>query len=417
MNTDLIKQDNNFYTYQTDEFATIYVKHIFNIEYTQKNYFLAKILCAYLMRTNKVYKTEKEIQDRQKMLYNTRFLAKTEIRGTKLFIFFNIKTIDQTIIEEHFFDEVITFFQDMITKPNFSKDQLDKEVLEEIEKDILNNVQRVEKNPDKMQGILFYRHLLPESDFNYKNPTYEEIKNLIENICDKDIIDLYHTILNSHIATYTFGNLSDDDNKLIKERFKFKTKDFDYKYEKKETLKEEYKIINSNDTTQSYLYVAYDIKDYQKENSHLYYSLIPMFISFQGLCHKILRDELGLVYFATVNFFMNRGIFYITAQIDKKNVDKTLAGIDDIMKRILDKDFLKEALKFSQEKFRQEIETSTEILNDNILNIEKFILKNEIPRKELVDKINTLTIDDIIKQINNFEKKYIFLYEGDKDAN
>lgn len=38
-------------------------------------------------------------------------------------------------------------------------------------------------------------------------------------------------------------------------------------------------------------------------------------------------------------------------------------------------------------------------------------------KSEMVDKINALTIDDIINQINNLEKKFIFLYEGDKDEN
>lgn len=417
MNTDLIKQDGNFFTYKSDEFVTIIVKHIFNIEYTPRNYCLARLLCAYLMRTNKIYKTEKKIQDKEKMLYHSTFSAKVETRGTKLFIFLNIKTIDEKIIEENILKDVISYFKDMIMKPNFIKNELNKEVLDEIKKDILNNAQRTEKNPDRMQAILFYRNLLPESDFNYKNSTYEEIKDMLENIDDEDIIDLYHTILNSHVATYTFGNLSDEENKLIRSSFKFKSIDFDYNYEKKEEIKNDYKVINSNDTTQSYLYVAYDIKDFTKDNVPIYYALIPMFVPFKGLCHKVLREELGLVYFTTVDFFLNRGIFFITAQIDKKNVDKTIAGIDDIMKRILDKCFLSETLQFSKEKFTQEAETCEEDLGANILNIEKYILRNDITRKELVDKINTLTVDDIIKQINNFEKKYTFLYEGDKNAN
>lgn len=417
MNTELIKQDNNFYTYQSNEFASIFIKNIFNVEYTTKNYCLSKILCAYLSRTNEIYQKEEEICNKEKSLYCADFNAHTEIKGTKLFIFLNLKMIDQTIIEENFFDDALAFFKDMLTKPNFKNNKLDKEVLDEIKKDIINNVQRVEKTPEKMQSILFYRHMLPESDFNYKSPSFEELKIMLDEITDKDIIDFYHTTINRHIATYTFGNLSDEQNEKIKDSLKFNSLEFDYSYDKKENLKDEYKIINSKDTTQSYLYVAYDIKDYKKDNSHIYYALIPMFNSFQGLCHKILRDELGLVYYAYSDFLLNRGVFIIAAQIDKKNIDKALAGIDDIMKRILDKDFLKDALKFSQEKFTQELYTSSEVLESNLINIERYILKSEMLKSEMVDKINALTIDDIINQINNLEKKFIFLYEGDKDEN
>lgn len=417
MNIDLIKQDGNFYTYKSEDFVTIIIKHIFNIEYTRRNYYLASLLCAYLKRTNKVYKTEKKIQDKQKMLYHSVFSANTVVKGTKLFVCFSIKTIDERIIEEDFFKDVIKFFKDMIMKPNFIDDELDKEVVDEIKKDFLNTKQRIEKNPDKMQAILFERYLLPESDFNYKNPTSEELKSLLEDINDKDIIDLYHTLLNRHIATYTFGNLSEEENALIKKSFKFKSIGFDYSYEKKEEIKNEYKVINSNDTTQSYLYVAYDIKDYAKENAYIYYALIPLLIPFKGLCHVILRDELGLVYFTTADFFLNRGIFFIIAQIDKKNVDKTLRGIDDVMKRIVDKEFLEDTLQYAKEKFTQDAQANEDSLGANISNMEKYIFKHEMTVKEMADKINTLTVDDIIKQVNNLEKKYIFLYEGDKDAN
>lgn len=417
MNTDLIKQDNNFYSYQTDDFVSIFIKHIFNIENSPKNYCLAKILCSYMMRTNQIYKTEKEIQDKSKSLYRTMFFAHTEIKGTKLFIYLSLKMIDQKVINDDFFNEAINFFKDMITKPNFSKGKLDKQVLEEIKKDITNSVQRVEKNPDQFQSILFYRNMLPESDFNYKNPSFEELKDMLDSIKDKDIIDFYHTTLDRHIATFSFGNLNDKENKIIKDSFKFKSCPFDYSYDHKENLSDDYKVIKSNDTTQSYLYVAYDITDYKKENTYIYYALLPMLNPFKGLCHKILRDELGIVYQTYADFLSNRGIFMICAQIDKKNTDKALAGIDEIMKRILDKDFLEEMLTFTKEKYTQELDTSTELLNSNIVYLERYILKNEMLKKELVDKINTLTVDDIIRQINNLKKKYIFLYEGDKDEN
>lgn len=417
MNIDLIKQDKDFYSYQTEEFSSIFIKNIFNVEYTKENYLLAKILCSYLMMTNKIYKTEKAIQDKSKSLYHTIFYAKTEIKGTKLFIYLNLKMIDQKIIEEDFFKDAIDFFKTMITKPNFIKNKIDQQVFEEIKKDILNNAQKIEKIPDKYQSILFYRNMLPDSNFNYKNPSSEETENILNNIKDQDIIDFYHETLNRHIATYTFGNLSDEENKIIKDSFKFKSFSFDYSYEHKESLKEEYKVIKSKDTTQSYLYVAYDITDYKKENIYFYYALLPMLNPFKGLCHKILREELGLVYQTYADFLSNRGIFIICAQIDKKNTDKALAGIDDIMKRITDKDFLEEMLTFTKEKYTQELETSTELLNSNIIYLERYILKNEMLKSDIVDKINALTTDDIIRQINNLKKKYIFLYEGDKDEN
>ncbi len=415
MNTDLIKQDNNFYSYQTKDFSTILIEHIFSIEKSPKSHVIARALCSYLMKTNNIYKTEKEIQDKSRSLYCANFEAYVSDHGTKTFICIYFKMIDQKIIGEDTFNDTLNYFKDMLYKPNFENNKLDKQVLDEIKKDMLSSLQRVEKNPEKFQNTLFYRHLLPNSDFSFNKPYSEELKNILDEITDKDIIDLYNSILKRHIATLTFGNLTDEENQHIKECFPFQSIPFDYTYYHKEEITNDYKIIKSNDTSQSYLYVAYEIKDFKEENSPIYYAMLPMFNSFKGLCHSILRDKLGLVYNSYASFLHKRGIFYICAHIDKKNTDKALAGIDEIIQHMLDKSFIKEELEFAKEKYKQELYFDTESLNAQFTNLKTYILKHKMLKKDLVDKINSLTVDDIINQVKNFEKKYTFLYEGDKD--
>ncbi len=417
MNNNLIKKIDNLYYYQTDEFATIKIKHFFKFEKNTKNFIIASILAEYMQQTNAIYKTAKRINDTEKKLYGSCFSICNDTKGTKGFISFNLTMVDETIVDEHFFTSSIKYFKNMLLKPNFANESLDSNIFEQIKKDLISRTKNKEKNPDSFQKNLFYRHLLPNSDFINKRFNCDELESILETLTDKDVIDFYHTLLNNYITSYAFGNLSDDKIKFIAKSFKFNPIKFDYQYAKKEEITNDYKVIKSNDTTQTYLYVVYDIKNYHVDNSYIYHALMPMFNSMGGICHEILRDKLGLVYFSYADVLINRGLFFISAQIDKKNIDKALKGIDSLFEELKKPEKLSKLLTFSQEKYRQELYTNTEILASNLTNIERFIFKDDYMKKELVDKINSLTSANILRQIEEFEKKYIFIYEGEKDEN
>ena len=65
---------------------------------------------------------------------------------------------------------------------------------------------------------------------------------------------------------------------------------------------------------------------------------------------EVLRTELGIVYSAYADFFSQRGFIFISAKIDKKNKDKCIEGINEIMKRLHDKEKIAKLLKYHQEK-------------------------------------------------------------------
>ena len=138
MNIKNIKSNNNgFYYYKTDEFATIDIRYYFNYENTKENYIKAKILSNYLLKTNKLYKTQKEITDRSKELYGLSVNIGNKEFGSKTFIYFELKMANPRIIEEDYFNDALEFYKNIMLKPNFKDNKLDMEVFNQIKKKII----------------------------------------------------------------------------------------------------------------------------------------------------------------------------------------------------------------------------------------------------------------------------------------
>ena len=106
---------------------------------------------------------------------------------------------------------------------------------------------------------------------------------------------------------------------------------------------------------------------------------------------------------------------YICAQIDQKNKDIALNGIDEIFEKLCNKNEIKRLLKYAVEKQNQLYYTNTENLSSNINELENYVYKKSISSEEEIKLVNKIKIDDIIKQVNNLEKKFIFFYKGEKN--
>ncbi len=135
-----------------------------------------------------------------------------------------------------------------------------------------------------------------------------------------------------------------------------------------------------------------------------------------GLCHKVLRSELGLVYSsgAFINKYRMFGFLYLGANISGENKDKCLDGIDEIFKRLKDKKQVSELLQYAKDKLNQEYYFSGEDVNNVIGDFSCYVFGTYPDKEELYKKINELSSDDIISEVDNIVKKYVFVGRGVK---
>lgn len=402
--------------YKTDEFATIDIRQYFNYENNKENFIKSLLLRNYLLKTNNKYKTHKQIIDKSRELYGLKVIISNYNFGIKSIICFELKMVNPRIIEENYFNDALNFYKDIMLKPNFIDNKLDKKIFNQIKKELIDRERNNIKNPSILSERLYYKNVLPNSIINNQIITdINEFENIVNNINDNDIIDFYNKLMESYISSLAFGNLLDEEIKLIENSFNFSPINFDYKYDKKEKVSKEDIEVISKETSQSNIYFTYEIKNFKKENRYLYEVLMTMLNNSNGPIYNTYRTKLGIMYSGYAITLYKQGVIYIKVDIDKNNKDKAINGLKEIFDILNDKKELNKLLEFAKEKAKEISISNSENLTASINEIENYIFKLDFSTDKKLKLTNKLTMEDIIKQIENLEYKGTYFYKGDKD--
>ena len=277
------------------------------------------------------------------------------------------------------------------------------------------------KDPSVMQSRLFYKEAIPNSVIvNRLCYSIEELKEYLDSLKDIDIIDIYNKIINNFVGGFIFGNITNNELKKVLKTFDFNYIDTDRDYNKKEIISVGEKEIVSKDTTQSYLYIVYDINNYQFKNGvilkdAIYTLLSNMLNGSTSPYFETLRTKLGIVYSCGVKMDYRYGFMTVTAQIDKKNKNVAISAIDEIFVKLHDKKYIKEIFEDAKERIKENYITCQDKIGYQIDEVCNYTYKIDESFSNKVKKIDKITINDVLKEINNLEKKFVFFYKGDKD--
>ena len=409
-----LKNGLNFY--KLDDFASIVLNFRFNIKPSKLNNLKAIILSEYLRECNLKYPTLKDINNKCRDLYAANIKINLNNTGGSYFIEFIYYLIDEIVIKDKFYEDAIDFFKEIMFNPLFNDKSLDSKVFAKIKQELYDGEVDDNHEPAIMQRRKFIENAFPKSDaFLYNFKDINDLVTLLNQIKEEDIIDFYHEVINDFAGGYVIGNLDNKQINYLVKSFPFKSHNLNTNYLKIENISKGYNEYISKDTTQSYLYVVFKLNDYRKEDRCVYQAIVNMLnSSFSGLVLKVLRLELELVYSAGARFLYNRGYLYINAQIDKKNKDKCIDGINEIINRLHNPEIISDLLKYYQDKYNQSIYAGVEHFDYYEDIISSYTFKDNLPIEEESKIVNSLTVDDILKYVSKMEKIYTFFYKGDK---
>lgn len=416
MDKNNIFKENGLYYYNTDEFATVKLCFKFRIGRDIRELVKARILSCYLVRTSKNYKSYKEIKDKLKYFYGMYIDAEQTFFGSENFFTFNVNMVSPRVIGEDYMKDAIKFVRDILLEPNFTNGKLDSEVINQVKKELIASKERSLSNPSVFRERLLLNKINPNSNLALNHIVdASEFKEVVESITDKDLIEFYNNTLSNFYRGYVFGDVNSEERNVISSSFSFKSSDEIIDYSEFIDICEGEDSIE-HDTKQSDLYVVYKLNNYSLDKIHLYKVLASMLSTGNGLCHKVLRSELGLVYSsgAFINKYRMFGFLYLGANISGENKDKCLDGIDEISKRLKDKKQVSELLQYAKDKLNQEYYFSGEDVNNVIGDFSCYVFGTYPDKEELYKKINELSSDDIISEVDNIVKKYVFFGRGVK---
>jgi len=305
----------------------------------------------------------------------------------------------------------IDLLSDMLVNPNFDP--------EEIEKEKWVIIQELKMNQDSPHKVLINKFLeFYYGDNPYGWPVIWTEENILS-FTQKDFFEYKNSLYTKdNIVIVIAWNLKNQ--KEIEELIKEKFNDLP---EKKIKSKAKFNWINTKEkiwffekkVEQNHLIIWIpwvSVLDDRKYELSLLATILWWNMS--SILFQELREKLGLCYYIWASHYSHDedGLFMIHAGLDKKNFDKWIKKINEILDDVVDWNILQEQLEKAKGyllwKTKIWIETSNEMVD---YVISQYLSKKEIVSlEEFVEKIKKISLDDVKNIAKLLKKDNRYLY-------
>ena len=416
---------NNIYKINSEKFKSIYFSINFTMPVNKRQISENALLSAVLGKSNKKFKTQKEIQMYLYSLYGANFDIGIEKFGDLYNIEFRGECINKKYLPNNtdVVNEVLEFLYDAIYNPNVLNGAFDEEVVEREKDFILNKIREVKD--DKLRyGIRKMEELMCK-DEPFSTYVYGDEDDIYK-ITSSDLYKRYNEVISNSCITFIIsGNLLgyEDIEEKVKNIFNNKlVSKLNYKeliYNQKLNHNQEV-VEESQQTTQSVLSYGLRINN---PNSNDFYKLSVYNALLGGTPSSKLfqnfREKESLAYTVRSRYYRFKDIIIIYAGIQKENYEKAKLVLENEINKIKDGEISDEEFEASKKSIISDLKE----WNDSKIALSKmfisnlFSLKNDsLTLEQMVDKFEKVTKQDIIDIASKITIEIIYFVGGENNA-
>lgn len=416
---------NNIYKINSEKFKSIYFSINFTMPVNKRQISENALLSAVLGKSNKKFKTQKEIQMYLYSLYGANFDIGIEKFGDLYNIEFRGECINKKYLPNNtdVVNEVLEFLYDAIYNPNVLNGAFDEEVVEREKDFILNKIREVKD--DKLRyGIRKMEELMCK-DEPFSTYVYGDEDDIYK-ITSSDLYKRYNEVISNSCITFIIsGNLLGYEdieekvnnifnNKLVS-KLNYKELIYNQKLNHIQEVVEE-----SQQTTQSVLSYGLRINN---PNSNDFYKLSVYNALLGGTPSSKLfqnfREKESLAYTVRSRYYRFKDIIIIYAGIQKENYEKAKLVLENEINKIKDGEISDEEFEASKKSIISDLKE----WNDSKIALSKmfisnlFSLKNDsLTLEQMVDKFEKVTKQDIIDIASKITIEKIYFFGGENNA-
>lgn len=416
---------NNIYKINSEKFKSIYFSINFTMPVNKRQISENALLSAVLGKSNKKFKTQKEIQMYLYSLYGANFDIGIEKFGDLYNIEFRGECINKKYLPNNtdVVNEVLEFLYDAIYNPNVLNGAFDEEVVEREKDFILNKIREVKD--DKLRyGIRKMEELMCK-DEPFSTYVYGDEDDIYK-ITSSDLYKRYNEVISNSCITFIIsGNLLGYEdieekvnnifnNKLVS-KLNYKELIYNQKLNHIQEVVEE-----SQQTTQSVLSYGLRINN---PNSNDFYKLSVYNALLGGTPSSKLfqnfREKESLAYTVRSRYYRFKDIIIIYAGIQKENYEKAKLVIENEINKIKDGEISDEEFEASKKSIISDLKE----WNDSKIALSKmfisnlFSLKNDsLTLEQMVEKFEKVTKQDIIDIASKITIEKIYFLGGENNA-
>lgn len=408
------------YIYKTNKYATIYMRFLFEMPYTRENIFKYDLLEEYMIYAIKGYETRKEVNRRRMELYEMNYGFDNFNVGEKMFVALTFSFYDPAILKDDYLAEALKFARCVLFEPKVIDGHLDREELERSREvliaDYAENLMSFKKRAHRDLITTLYPNSYKTVDLLSTREEYEDIMKSFE---DAELIDAHKRLIDETLVGLAImGNVKEDFIENVEKLFKFpsvgKLDDDYHDYLPIASEVEEFYHKVDEDYSESVVRAVYSYETVSAKDKMAYLLISHMMSSSGMLLHKVLRDELGIVYSSSSSSSKHLDILTMSAVISRDNLKLAIDGFDEVIERLKKPEILSKLLSKVKEEFELVMYTFDESKWNVFHELFDTSFGFDLSLEEKGKIIKSLTCEDIQGYLNKLKKRTIHFYEGGK---
>lgn len=393
-----------------NQFKTVHVSFYF-IEKVEKDAFSYRFLLSRILTSyTDEHPTKKKLLDELSRLYGAYISNQIFILGQYHILRFTLIFPNPDMVEDiNYENEILKVVESLFFNKNmFSLDYFN-EAKRYTEEYILTKTDRkFEYAKDQLIKFTFKEEEL-------SNPIYGSFEE-VSQMTNESLYDYYKNyFLKNDIRVYVSGDVSDSFSSKLMAFEKYETKNI-LEPLKIDIIKKPYTHheINLN-MGQSLLFLSYYI-DINREDPLFFPAQIATLILGgypESVLFKKFREELMLAYDVEAHYEYDKKYLFIYAGVNSETADESFSNLNDIVNNLLLDGVTKNQVENAKKIFKNQIIAAKDSQLSYIpKNFLADLYRLEKPKKDILDIINSITIDDVNQVLAKFELTTSLIVRG-----
>ena len=413
------KENYMLHLINTNRFKMMSVVIFFSKKFEKRDITYGHLLSKNLVYSSKKYNTKSKIVTMGEELYGARVSSSFNIVGNTSEFVFGIDFLNPKYTEEKYLDESLDFFKEIIFNPNVDESGFDENYFNLQVDEVRTNIESIKDNPNLFASISYAKNMYKGTAGEYFYlPTLKEL----ESVTRSDLYEYYKELFGGkyRVDVVCYGEIDNNIEKKIDKLLKGITGNNE---NIKLFIKHKYsdEVLECRDVlpyNQSKLYMGYRLHDM---NFHERKHVLKVYNTILGTMNdsvlfNVVREQNSLCYSIGSYFSKYNPSLTIYSGINKENYEKTVSLIKDCMEMMKDRKVLSRLFDSAKKTINTYLNT---YYDDSVAQINK-VFYDQFEESEDIEtfreKVNEVTIDEVIALNDKISLNVIYLLEGDNNG-
>lgn len=416
----VIPQDGyDLHLIHTKKFKTIHVSLKFMTKLSEKTVTKRALLPYILQQGTKSYPTATQLRRHLDELYGTILSIDSSKKGENHILTIRLELANEQYISgtQDLFSKCMQFLREILYAPKLSGGAFDPQIVEREKETLKSKIESLKEDKMSFANTRLIEEMCEDELYRLRVHGYEEELN---SITPENLYEYYQELLtNDHLDIFVVGDI---ENTHAEKEISALVRRNQQSVIEKAPVKAEGKnqtIVEKDEVQQAKLHFGYRTNiTYSDED----YAALQVFNGlFGGFPNSKLfinvREKHSLAYYAASRIESHKGLMFVFSGIAPEKYEQAKDIISEQMDIMRNGGFSEDELKETKEMTVNQLKETLDNANGMIeLHYQRVIAKSDISPEQLLDNINKVTKEKVIKVANKIKLDTIYLLTSKEGA-